>query len=75
MNSIAQKPEIIIDIFVTVIDNYGDMGFACELISAIEQEYGEQYTCVIWTDDVMAMSDFVSISGVGDIAIGDISEF
>lgn len=64
-----------IDIFVTIIDNYGDMGFACEFISAIGREYGEQYECVIWTDDTMAMSDFVRKSGIGEIEIGDISDF
>ena len=64
-----------IDIFVTVIDNYGDMGSACEFISAIEREYCEQYTCVIWTDDAMAMREFVSRSGIGEVAIGDIIEF
>ena len=69
------KKAEIIDIFVTVIDNYGDMGFACEFISAIEREYGEQYECVVWTDDVMAMREFVSRSGIGEVAIGDISEF
>ena len=69
------KKAEIIDIFVTVIDNYGDMGFACEFISAIEREYGEQYECVVWTDDAMAMREFVSISGIGEVAIGDISEF
>ncbi len=70
-----KKPEIIIDIFVTVVDNYGDMGFACEFISALRSEYGEQYECVIWTDDVVAMSGFVSLSGIGELDIGDISDF
>ncbi len=69
------KKAEIIDIFVTVIDNYGDMGFACEFISALYREYGEQYECVIWTDEVLTMSDFVFRSGIGEVAIGDISEF
>ena len=69
------KKAEIIDIFVTVIDNYGDMGFACEFISAIEREYGEQYEYVVWTDEVMSMREFVSRSGIGEVAIGDISEF
>ncbi len=69
------KKAEIIDIFITVIDNYGDMGFACEFISAIEREYGEQYECVVWTDDAMAMREFVSRSGLGEVAIGDIAEF
>jgi hypothetical protein len=70
-----KKSPIIIDIFVTVIDNYGDMGFACEFISAIEREYSEQYESVIWTDDAMAMREFVSRSDIGEVAIGDISNF
>ena len=64
-----------IDIFVSVVDNYGDMGFACEFISALDREYGEQYVCVVWTDDVVAMSGFVSLSGIGELDIGDISDF
>jgi hypothetical protein len=70
-----KNPKIIIDIFVTIIDNYGDMGFACEFVSALCSEYGEQYECIIWTDDVLAMTEFVRRSGVGDIEIGDISDF
>lgn len=30
------KKSEVIDIFVTVIDNYGDMGFALEFVIAIE---------------------------------------
>ena len=70
-----KKPEIIIDIFVTIVDNYGDMGFVCEFISALRSEYGEQYECVIWTDDIVAMSGFVSLSDICEVAIGDISDF
>lgn len=66
-----KNPEII-DIFVTIVDNYGDMGFACEFVSALHCEYGEQYESIIWTDDVPAMSDFVRKSGIGEIEIGDI---
>jgi hypothetical protein len=70
-----KNPKIIIDIFVIVIDNYGDMGFACEFVSALHSEYGEQYECVIWTDDAVAMSGFVVMSGIGELDIGDISDF
>ncbi len=70
-----KKSPIIIDIIVTIIDNYGDMGFAYELISAITREYVQQYECIIWTDDVMMMTDFVSRSWIDHITIGDISNF
>jgi hypothetical protein len=70
-----KNPKIIIDIFVTIIDNYGDMGSACEFISALRSEYGEQYECMIWTDDVLAMTEFVCESGIGEVEIGDISDF
>jgi hypothetical protein len=65
----------IIDLLVTIIDNYGDMGTACELITALRSGYGDQYGYVIWTNDVDRMSKFVRESGIGDIAIRDITMF
>lgn len=41
-----------IDIFLSVIDNSGDMGFACELIAGIERAYPRMYEFAIWTDSV-----------------------
>jgi hypothetical protein len=65
----------IIDLLVTIIDNYGDMGTACELITALRSGYGDQYGFVIWTNDVDRMTKFVRASGIGDIAIRDIALF
>jgi len=70
-----KQQKSIIDIFVTIIDNYGDMGFACEFIHAINSEYWELYNCIVWTDNVPAMSEFVTKSGIGEILISDISDF
>ncbi len=70
-----KDPKTIIDIFVTIIDNYGDMGFACEFVSALFSEYGDQYECIIWADDVVAMREFVSRSWIGEVETGDISDF
>ena len=65
----------IIDIFVTIVDNYGDMGFAYELIEAMQYEFGDAYEYIIWTDRVDAMRKFVLQSRLSDIAIADIVDF
>ncbi len=52
----------IIDIFVTIVDNYGDMGFAMEFVLALHREYPGQYHCIIWVDDTTAMTNFAQKS-------------
>jgi hypothetical protein len=47
-----------IDIFLSVIDNFGDIGFAVELIAGIEREYPWLYEFVIWTDSVDMVRGF-----------------
>ena len=48
----------IIDIFLSVIDNSGDMGFAVELIAGIERGYPRLYEVIIWTDAVDLVERF-----------------
>lgn len=40
----------IIHIALSVIDNLGDIGFACELMRAFEERFPDRYQWVIWTD-------------------------
>ena len=47
-----------IDILLSVIDNYGDMGFACELLIWLERVYPWVFVYDIWTDDVWAVTSF-----------------
>ncbi|NRH20658.1 elongation factor P maturation arginine rhamnosyltransferase EarP [Candidatus Gracilibacteria bacterium] len=70
-----KQAPIIIDIFVDIVDNYGDMGFACECIMAQEHEYPGIFDCVIWTNNTQVMRDFARSFGMRDIFILDISEF
>lgn len=69
------KQKIIIDIFVDIVDNYGDMGFACESILALENEYHGIFTYVIWANNTQKMTSFVTSFGLWGILILDISEF
>ena len=58
------KQKIIIDIFVDIVDNYGDMGFACESILALENEYHGIFTYVIWANNTQKMTSFVTSFGL-----------
>ena len=64
-----------IDIFVSIVDNYGDMGFARELIEAMQYEFGEAYEYIIWTDRVDVMRQFLNQSGSTDMNVVDIIDF
>lgn len=75
ITSVMQKTWSIIDIFVYIVDNYGDMWFACEFIQACKNEFINQYSYVIWTDNVIKMQEFARQSGISDISIVDIVEF
>lgn len=46
----SRQPFRTIHILLSVIDNLGDMGFACELIRSFHEIFSEQYHFVIWTD-------------------------
>lgn len=48
-----------IDIILSVIDNYGDIGFTCELIAAWRREIGSDTCFVIWTDRVPEVTSFI----------------
>jgi hypothetical protein len=70
-----EKMRNIIDIFVNIIDNYGDMGFATEFIQACRYEYWDEYQYSIWTNEVEKMIHFVRQTGISDIEIGEIGDF
>ncbi len=73
-NTMWQKPYII-DFFVNIVDNYGDMGFACEFIQACRYEYGKVYKYIIWTNNTAKMQKFARQAGIFDIEIVDIVDF
>ena len=73
-NSMQQSP-LILDLFVRIVDNYGDMGFACEFISCWQREYGSNYQFCIWTNDIRKMQEFARQFGIFDVEIVDISTF
>lgn len=62
-----------IDIILSVIDNYGDMGFALELIYGL----GDAYTYTFWTDNIDAVSTFFDRNKhlLGHFIVRDITEF
>ena len=64
-----------IDIFVDIVDNYGDMGFACEFIQACRNEFDNEYSYVIWTNNVIKMQEFARQASISDVLIVDIVEF
>ncbi len=47
-----------IDILLSVVDNYGDMGFACELILGLERAYPWIFHYTLWTDERVQTSIF-----------------
>ncbi len=49
---------ITIDILLSVVDNYGDMGFACELVISFEQAYPSEHHFRIFTDNVEKVGEF-----------------
>lgn len=75
ITSIMEKTNNIIDIFVDIVDNYGDMGFAIEFIQACRVEYGEQFNYNLWTNNVSKMYEFARLAGIADIDIVDIVDF
>jgi hypothetical protein len=70
-----QQPALILDLFVHIVDNYGDMGFACEFILCWQKEYGSDYQFSIWTNDIVRMEKFARQFGISDVEIVDISNF
>ncbi len=49
-----------INIFFSVIDNLGDIGFACELIRSFQESWSEKYSFDIWTNQVEKVELFFS---------------
>lgn len=70
-----QKKENIIDIFVSIVDNYGDMGTACELAQSLQKTYPWEFQYHIWTDNVSTFESFASRAGVDGLYLGDIYDF
>lgn len=72
------KPTIrYIDIILSVIDNFGDIGFACELMSAWRREVGTEEIFVIWTDNILEVTSFVDKNQhlLGKVEIQNKSDF
>jgi hypothetical protein len=65
----------IIDIFLSIVDNYGDMGFACEYIQAMQFTYPNQFQYIVWVDNKNLFENFVRQSHICDITIVDIVDF
>lgn len=48
-----------IDIILSVIDNFGDIGFCTEIIMGLESLDPEKYYFRIWTDSEKKVADFL----------------
>ena len=48
-----------IDIFLSVVDNYGDMGFLTEILFAFQKREKDAFVFSIWTDAADAISSFL----------------
>lgn len=46
-----KNAKIPIDVFVSVVDNFGDMGYACESIAAFSRDYPGIFRFFVYTDD------------------------
>lgn len=64
-----------IDIFVTIVDNFGDMWFAYEFIVACQREFGDAFQFVIWTNDVWKVRIFFWQAGILEADIVNIEDF
>ncbi len=53
------RRHISIDIFVSVVDNFWDIGFLTELLMALTKTKTNEYRFCIFTDDVKKVSDFL----------------
>ena len=75
-NSLYRHPRII-DILLNVIDNFGDIGFCSELISAWRREVDTDSIFCIWTNNTSAVSSFVDKNRhiLGRIEIKHIDDF
>lgn len=52
------KNPIPIDILLSVVDNFGDMGFACELMIAYESTFPWMFSFRVFTDSVGKVEEF-----------------
>jgi hypothetical protein len=71
-NQLTSSPTLI-HICLSVIDNLGDMGFACELLRSFHEESSGKYGFVIWTDNHQKTERFFE-KNRDDIAPYDIRE-
>ncbi len=67
----------IIDIFLHVIDNYGDIGFCLELIMAWRRTWDDATEFVIWTDSVEHVAKMVGMNTavLGRVSVEGIEDF
>ncbi|MBX9809191.1 hypothetical protein K2X92_02265 [Candidatus Gracilibacteria bacterium] len=65
----------IIDILVSIVDNYGDMGFACEYIKKMQLAYPTEFQYVVWVDKIDIFECFVQQSGIDNITVTDTRDF
>ena len=66
-----------IHICLSVIDNLGDIGFACELIRWFHEIYPQEYNFIVWTDDLEKTKIFLEKNrdDIGSFDIFDASDF
>lgn len=65
----------IIDILVSIVDNYGDMWFACEYIKKMQLAYPTEFQYVVWVDKIDIFECFVQQSGIDNITVTDTRDF
>lgn len=59
-----QDKKIHIDAFVSIIDNFGDMGFVLEFVKYFEQKYGEAYSFHIFTNEKIVLQNIFSLNDI-----------
>jgi hypothetical protein len=66
-----------LDLIVSVIDNYGDMGMVLELIQSMHHSFPDIFSFFIWTDDVSRVTTFFDSQDLQGVSyqIGRISDF
>ncbi len=64
-----------IHILVHIVDNYGDMGFICELIESCQIEFGDRFKYVIWTNSPVLMHNFLTMAGIENVSVHDSIDF
>lgn len=71
-----KKSKISLDIFVSIIDNYGDMGFVMEFLLYIFRIYFNAFTISIFTNNAQLMQNFLIKNGIkNDVEVVEIDNF